>query len=159
MITLHQVVNILHIEDRVHQGIDTDGKIQNSIQTLIIFLIWRNSFKGFKFLFSKGLIIGILFPLHISKDSLVPLPLIWLKKSFRKSLNKIGKCKKTIKNRYKQLKQESTSLVPQNENNFEKFKPYEPKNSSEIEEKVIERNGRKVLVRKFSITENGRTHK
>lgn len=111
------------------------------------------------FLFSNGLIIGILFPLRISKDSLAPLPLTWLKKSFRKSLNKIGKCKKSIENRYKQLKQESTSLVPQNENNFEKSKPYEPKNSSLIEEKVIERNGRKVLVRKFSITENGRTHK
>lgn len=34
---------------------------------------------------------------------------------------------------------------------------YQPKNSSLINEKTFERNGRKVLVKKYSITENGQT--
>lgn len=41
----------------------------------------------------------------------------------------------------------------------EKRSPYEPKNSTLLEEKVVERNGRQVLVKKYSITENGKTHK
>ena len=34
---------------------------------------------------------------------------------------------------------------------------YQPKNSSLISEKTIERNGKRVLVKKYSITQNGST--
>ena len=41
----------------------------------------------------------------------------------------------------------------------EKREIYQPKNSTVLEEKIIERNGKQVLVKKYSVTENGRTHK
>ena len=37
--------------------------------------------------------------------------------------------------------------------------PYQPKNSNLIEEKTVQRNGKTVLIRKYSVNENGKINK
>jgi hypothetical protein len=41
--------------------------------------------------------------------------------------------------------------MPENYTPYQPYQPYQPKNSTLLSEKTIERNGRQVLVRKFSV--------